>query len=103
MFGTSRRPLPACDMLTPKADPSDKSGEVIIVLLHDWIYAITVYENSHLLSFNDLEARMRAVVHDAHKRLILKEHAAPVSVLSSDDRDRWASVSNYSLLLIKYE
>jgi len=80
-------------------------------MVHDWCYSVVVYhppssnnpnKPGELLSPGEIEARLRAVVIDVESRLSNGEKALPVGVLSSDERDRWATVSSLSQKLKLY-
>lgn len=63
-------------------------------MLHDWLYAMDAYDNSsHNVGPREIERRLRHIVFDAKERLLAKESATPIGILSSDDRDTWAEVS----------
>lgn len=62
-------------------------------MLHDWCYAIDVYDESrNRASFEEIEIRLCQVVRDVEKREAEGERAVPIGVLSADGRDRWAKV-----------
>lgn len=61
--------------------------------MHDWFYAIEVCdEHGSALSAKALEGNILGAVRDVMKRLEQGERAVPVSVLSADERDKWAEV-----------
>ncbi|KAH9917835.1 acyltransferase ChoActase/COT/CPT [Fomitopsis serialis] len=72
----------------------------IVVLLHDWFYAIEVLdEDKRMLQPAEIERRLLAVVADADGRLKRGEVAPAVGVLTADDRDRWAENLSHLLSL----
>ena len=61
----------------------------------DWMYAVDVVApDGNPLPPNAIESSLRAVVSDVGERIKKGEHAVCVSVLTTDDRDRWAVVSS---------
>ncbi|KAI0322757.1 carnitine acetyltransferase [Amylostereum chailletii] len=90
-FNTCRIPLSFCDALSPRPDSSSLNGRKITLMVHDWVYAIDVYEtDGRQTSPRILERRLLDACNDAAMRLSKKEYATPVGILTSDDRDRWA-------------
>lgn len=62
-------------------------------MVADWLYAVEVANlDGRPLPPATLERRLLAVVQDAQSRLAAGEHAVPVSVLTTDERDQWAKV-----------
>ena len=62
-------------------------------MVADWLYAVEVANlDGRPLPPATLERRLLAVVQDAKSRLAAGEHAVPVSVLTTDERDQWAKV-----------
>lgn len=93
IFSISRVPQTRCDTLSPLPAPTDSDARKLLVLVHDWFYAVEVVDDdSRFLSSDELERRLSAVVADVVARLENGEHAVPVCVLSADDRDRWTEV-----------
>lgn len=93
MFNVCRIPQPGCDVLRT-TKPSSTHRNKVIVLLHDWIYAIDVYDGSlHNIGHKEIERRLRNIVLDAKARSTACQTPVPISVLSSDERDVWAKVS----------
>lgn len=101
MFNLARIPQRYCDILSQISSPSDPLSCNIIVMVNNWFYAVRVYDpgpdNSRILiPAETLLARLNVVVHDAATRA---ECAPEIGVLSADDRDSWASVSNMNHLV----
>ena len=93
MFNTGRIPFLNCDGLSPPVSPTHPDARKIMLMVHDWSYAISVYQDSGKpISPSQLENRISAVVADVEERLESGERPAAVGVLTSDDRDRWAKV-----------
>ncbi|KAI0069154.1 acyltransferase ChoActase/COT/CPT [Artomyces pyxidatus] len=100
MFYTCRIPQIGCDALSPQPSPSELSARKILVMVHDWFYAIEVYnEDLTAIGAPEIERRLRRVAWDAAQRLKFGEQAFPVGLLSSDDRDSWAKNLEYLLSL----
>lgn len=98
MFNISRIPQPQCDTLSPSPSAADPDARKILVLLHDRFYAVEVVdERMQLLSPAAIERSLGSIVDDVVSRLDSGEVAAPVCVLSADERDRWSE--NLSHLL----
>lgn len=95
MFNISRIPQPECDSFSPLLTSSSHSNaRKILVLMHDWFYTIEVLNESlQPLSVREIERRIRLVVADVESRLKAKEIAVPISILTTDHRDRWTKVS----------
>ena len=64
-------------------------------MVHEWMYSVDVYDENtqRNAGFQEIERRIRDVVLDAQGRLSEGEKAIAVGMLSSDDRDVWATVS----------
>ena len=93
MFNTSRIPQVQCDLLSTKPPPTDHDARRIIVMLHDWFYAVEVLDKDMRIPESaEIEQRLLSVVADADSRLARGEVAPAVGVLTTDDRDRWAEV-----------
>ncbi|KAG7089470.1 hypothetical protein E1B28_011154 [Marasmius oreades] len=94
MFNLARIPKHNCDILSPIAPISDPSAQSITVVVNDWFYSLRVYEpqsttkNPVLCRPEVILTRLHAIVNDARTR---PGTAPPIGVLSSDDRDSWAS------------
>ncbi|KAF8638322.1 hypothetical protein AX17_002342 [Amanita inopinata Kibby_2008] len=107
MFNMGRIPHPYCDVLSNAADPStDPSARKVLLMLHNWFYAITVYHPPstpssppRLLLPSEIEAQIRAVVSDVEQRLGSGERAIPIGILSADHRDRWTENLSHLLSL----
>ena len=104
MFNISRIPQLGCDVLTTKPPPADHDARKILVMLHDWFYAVEVFDKDmRMLEPAEIERRLLSVVADADHRLAQGEVATAVSVLTTDDRDRWAEVGRQLLLRLSGE
>jgi len=100
MFNVGRIPQLHCDTLSSVPPPTDPDARTLFIMLHDWCYAVDVYdEHQTCLGVMEIEKRIRAVVEDVEMRLGRGEKAVPVGVLSSDDRDIWAKNLQYLLSL----
>ncbi|KAF9267867.1 carnitine acetyltransferase [Marasmius fiardii PR-910] len=94
MFNRARIPKHNCDILSPITSLSDPSAQSITVVVNNWFYSLRVYELQSTMNhpipchpeviFN----RLHAIVDDARTRPGI---APPVGVLSSENRDTWAS------------
>jgi Choline/Carnitine o-acyltransferase len=95
MFNIGRIPQENCDTISPVPPPSHPDSKKILLMLHDWLYSVDVYDDAHqnLLKVGEIEKRFRAVVADATSRIARGERAIPVGLLSADRRDIWAKVS----------
>lgn len=94
MFNVSRLPQLKCDVLSTKPPPTDHDARKVLVMLHDWFYAVEVLDkDTRMLGPAEIERRLLSVVADADSRLAQGEVPTAVSVLTTDDRDRWAEVS----------
>ncbi|KAI0091303.1 acyltransferase ChoActase/COT/CPT [Irpex rosettiformis] len=108
IFNTSRLPCRGCDIFSPLAPDGSPFARSVLVSVHDWIYAVEVIDPTHtLVPPCEIEKRLRSVIRDVHHRISNEEIAVPVSVLGTDNRDRWAenlehllslSPSNYATL-----
>lgn len=93
MFNISRIPQALCDALSLPPHPTDTDARNILVLVHDWFYAIEVLDsNLRPSSVADIERRLTDVVEDVELRLAAGEQAPPVGILSADQRDLWSRV-----------
>jgi len=93
MWNIARVPYPHCDVLTEKPDPSSQDARSIVVLIHDFFYAVEVYDESckpH--SPGVIERRLWSCVRDVEKKLASGKQARSVGILTTDHRDRWAEV-----------
>ena len=92
MFSVCRIPRSECDTLSTP-DKSSPHRNKVVVLLHDWIYSMDVYDGStRNIGHREIEKRLRSIVLDVKDRVSTGEKAVPVSVLTSDDRDIWTKV-----------
>ena len=104
MFNISRIPRLGCDILTTKPPPTDHDARKVLVMLHDWFYAVEVFDKDmRMLEPAEIERRLLSVVADADHRLAQGEVATAVSVLTTDGRDRWAEVGRQLLLRLSGE
>lgn len=99
MFNTARIPEPFCDTLSTPPEAPTRETCPILVMLHDWCYAVPVYypptspkSGPILMSPKQIEARLRFLVLDVKERLARGEKLVPVGIISGDDRDKWALV-----------
>jgi hypothetical protein len=93
IFNVCRVPHPTLDSLSQPPSPSCPSARKVLVLLHDWCYTIDVYDTDwRPVPWEEIERRLGAVVRDVEERRGRGERAVPVSVLTSDERNRWAEV-----------
>jgi hypothetical protein len=94
MFNVARLPQLQCDsfsLLPPDASPNARS---IVVVVHDWFYAVEVLDSScRLMTPRELERRLYAIVLDVNNRILQGEAGVPISVLTADSRDNWAAAS----------
>ncbi|KAH6913323.1 carnitine acetyltransferase [Coprinopsis sp. MPI-PUGE-AT-0042] len=97
LFNIGRIPEPFCDSLSVPPDQPTLASRSLLVMLHDWAYAVPVYhppvgsEPPVLMSPREIEAKLRSVVLDVEERLSNGEKPVPIGVLSADDRDKWAA------------
>lgn len=93
MWNIARVPRPSCDILTEKPQLSSLDARSVVVLIHDFFYAIEVYDESdkpHDPAI--IERRLWSCVRDVERRLTLGERAKPIGILTTDNRDLWAEV-----------
>ncbi|KAF9052498.1 acyltransferase ChoActase/COT/CPT [Hymenopellis radicata] len=86
MFNVSRIPKPNCDILSIPS-PSHPASSSVVVMIHGWFYTLHVSG----LSVDSIARGLEGIIHDADSRIRSGAKAVPVGVLSSDDRDNWAS------------
>ncbi|TDL25783.1 acyltransferase ChoActase/COT/CPT [Rickenella mellea] len=104
-FNVCRVPQRHCDTLTSPPPPSRETPlpapfRQISVLIHDWCYAVEIYDkDGKIISYAETERRIRDAVLDASRRIAGGEEAVPVGVLTSDHRDTWASNREHLLSL----
>ncbi|KAI0719277.1 acyltransferase ChoActase/COT/CPT [Cerioporus squamosus] len=97
-YNTCRIPQRGCDRLSPFPSSTDANTRKVLVMAANWMYAIeAVGSDGNPVDPAILERRLRAIVRDVQMRSGKGERAVPVSVLTTDDRDRWAD--NYHHLL----
>ncbi|KAI0671738.1 acyltransferase ChoActase/COT/CPT [Trametes maxima] len=100
IFNTCRVPQRECDIFSPLPPLTDADARKVVVEVADWMYAIeTIAPGGTPLPADVIEKRLRAVISDAQARLRRGERAAPVGVLTTDDRDHWADNLTYLLSL----
>lgn len=93
MWNIARVPRLKCDVLTTKPDLSSPDARSIVVLIHDFFYAVEVYDESRKPhSPGIIERRLWSCVRDVERRLVSGERAKPIGILSTDNRDRWSEV-----------
>ena len=93
MWNIARVPHPNCDILTEKPHPLSPDARSMVVLLHDFFYAVEVYDGScepHAPA--TIEQRLWSCVRDVERRLASGEQAKPVGIFTTDDRDQWTEV-----------
>ncbi|KAG2018014.1 carnitine acetyl transferase [Coprinopsis cinerea AmutBmut pab1-1] len=97
LFNIARIPEFYCDMLSNPPETPTREARSLLVMVHDWCYAVPVYhppvgdEYPVLMTPREIEAKLRSVVLDVEERLAKGEKAVPIGVLSADDRDKWAA------------
>ncbi|KAH9935245.1 acyltransferase ChoActase/COT/CPT [Amylocystis lapponica] len=100
IFNICRIPQLQCDTFSSPPPTSSPNARKVLVILHDWFYAVEVLDqNLTPISPDEIERRLNAVVADVGARLERSETAVPVGVLSADDRDRWAKNVQHLLSL----
>lgn len=95
MFNVCRIPMTGKDQLLNKR-PESPYYKTIVVMIHEWMYSVDVYDDNTQknVGFQEIERRIRDIVLDAQGRLSAGEKAIAVGLLSGDDRDVWATVSD---------
>ena len=94
MFNTARIPQQHCDTLSPKPSSDSENARKVLVMIDDWMYAVEVYAaDMSPLQPAELERRLLEAVKDVDTRSRAGERPVPVGILSSDNRDTWATVS----------
>lgn len=69
--------------------PTDSNSRKLLVMASDWMYAVDVVAlDGSPLPPDVIENSLRAIVNDVRVRIAKGERAVPVSVLTTDDRDR---------------
>ncbi|PFH52930.1 hypothetical protein AMATHDRAFT_73762 [Amanita thiersii Skay4041] len=107
MFNIGRIPQQHCDIISSLADPKfNPSARKVLLMLHNWCYAITVLHPPssssslpQLVQPREIEAQIHAIVLDVEQRLAKGEKGLPIGVLSADGRDRWANNLSHLLSL----
>ncbi|KAI0734125.1 acyltransferase ChoActase/COT/CPT [Fomitopsis betulina] len=100
MFNISRLPQPTCDALSTRPSTVDHDARKILVMIHDWFYVVEVLDKDlRVLEPAEIERRLLAVVADVNTRLSQGRAATAISVLTADDRDRWAENLHHLLSL----
>jgi hypothetical protein len=93
MFYTCRIPRRGCDSLAPQPPHSLPNARKIVLMIDDWIYAVEVYHtDGSPVSPVEIERRILETAKDFDARVRSGERAVPVGILTSDDRDTWATV-----------
>ena len=101
MFGICRVPHHTCDLLT-QPHPDSPFAKTVSVFIRDWVYAVNVLQDDgRPVDFEIIENRLREVAADVERRLACGESVPPVGILTSTDRDVWASVRSVSCNLVK--
>ncbi|VDB83729.1 unnamed protein product [Peniophora sp. CBMAI 1063] len=96
MFYTNRIPLPKCDTFS-RLPSSSAHARKVVVMIGDFFYYVRVYDAEGVPSSADaIERGLVSVVRDYHARVTAGETAPAVGVMTTDDRDSWAS--NYARL-----
>ncbi|KAI1797126.1 acyltransferase ChoActase/COT/CPT [Ganoderma leucocontextum] len=91
-FFKCRIPQRGCDRFSVVQPPTDPNSHKLLVMAADWIYAVDVVAlDGSPFPPNVIESSLRAVVSDVGVRVAKGERAVPISVLTTDDRDRWAA------------
>ncbi|KAI0749339.1 acyltransferase ChoActase/COT/CPT [Daedaleopsis nitida] len=97
---TCRVPQHGCDRFAPAPSATDPDAHKILVIAADWLYAVDVLDgHGEPLSPASIERKLCAIVRDVESRLAKGESATPVSVLTTDNRDRWAENLKHLLSL----
>ncbi|KAI6042881.1 acyltransferase ChoActase/COT/CPT [Pisolithus marmoratus] len=89
IFNVCRVPQRGCDYLTTVAAASSPWASTIVIMAHDFFYALRVFDP-------ETGAPLGKIVEDVLKRREQGQTAVRVGVLSSDERDAWAE--NYAHL-----
>jgi Choline/Carnitine o-acyltransferase len=94
MFNLGRIPQAHCDTFSEIPSPSHPDAKKLLVMLHDWFYAVDVYDAQFkLLPVVEIERRLRSIVEHVKRRQEAGEiEAVPVGLLTADNRDLWAKV-----------
>lgn len=75
------------------APPREKDGRHMTVMIKNWVYAITIYDESgSLMEPKEIEKRIWSAVRDADAKEASGEKATPIGILTADERDTWAKV-----------
>ncbi|KAI0367761.1 acyltransferase ChoActase/COT/CPT [Pilatotrama ljubarskyi] len=91
VFNACRVPQRDCDRFSSIPTLADADARKVLLMLNDWMYAVEVMASDRSpLPAALIEDRLRAAVADAEARRRKGERAVPVSVLTTNDRDRWA-------------
>ncbi|EGN98888.1 hypothetical protein SERLA73DRAFT_54801 [Serpula lacrymans var. lacrymans S7.3] len=98
MFNISRIPQVHCDALSEVPQPYEPNARKIVIMVHDFCYAVEVYDShNRQIPVDVIEQRLREVVNDVSNRIERGDVAVPVGVLTADERDTWAA--NYQRLV----
>ncbi|PIL35584.1 transporter [Ganoderma sinense ZZ0214-1] len=99
-FFKTRIPQRGCDRFSVVLPPTDPDSRKLIVMASDWMYAVDVVaSDGNPFPPSAIENSLRAVVNDVRARIAKRERVVPVSVLTTDDRDRWAANLEHLLSL----
>ncbi|KAI0833477.1 acyltransferase ChoActase/COT/CPT [Trametes gibbosa] len=91
IFNKCRIPRRECDRFSSPPGSTDPDARKILVMISDRMYAVeAMTHDGSPLPAAAIEKRLRAIVADVDARRSREERVVPVSVLSTDDRDRWA-------------
>ncbi|KAJ8461795.1 hypothetical protein ONZ51_g11305 [Trametes cubensis] len=100
VFNRCRIPQRSCDRFSPVPELGDPDARKVIVMAADWMYAIEVLAaDGSPLAPSEIEKKLHAIVVDVESRRARGECAVPISVLTTDDRDRWADGLQHVLSL----
>lgn len=84
----ARIPKPSCDIIK-QASSEDPNSKKILIMIRNHFYLINPYnEIQQFVGVNEIFRKLQACASDA-----LQSHAIPLSLLSADDRDKWAEVN----------
>ncbi|KAI0694621.1 acyltransferase ChoActase/COT/CPT [Cytidiella melzeri] len=100
LFNISRLPRSGCDTFSSLPPSDSPFARSLLVSARDWFYAVEVIDSGHNpIVPRELEKRLNAVVLDVSHRISIGEAAVPISVLTTDCRDRWAENQQHLLSL----
>lgn len=100
MFNICRIPRASCDAFSTLPHLPSWNARTILVSVHDWLYALEVLdEELEPISPAEIERSILEIVGDVSTRIRERERVVPISVLTADDRDRWAEVRRSLIFL----